>query len=158
MRCHELLHSPVVTLLLQHGVLWPCMNATCACHLYLPSSSCTHPPTRLLATGGSDTLVCIWDLQQCVPQTVIYRPDEPVRALSFSADAALLAYCQGDTPGQPSSVEVVDVKTGTCWCVGCLFGRAGAGDAVWVCCCVSEACTVHTMRPVEAACPAHTRV
>jgi WD40 repeat protein len=61
-----------------------------------------------------DTLICIWDLQQAVPATIIYRPDEPVRALSFSADTALLAYCQEDVPGQPSSVEVMDTKTGEC--------------------------------------------
>lgn len=67
---------------------------------------------RLLATGGSDALICIWDLQQCVPSTIIYKPDDPVRGLSFNADASLLAYCQGDPAGQPSSVEVVDVKTG----------------------------------------------
>lgn len=70
------------------------------------------PVTRLLATGGMDTLICIWDLQQAVPATIIYRPDEPVRALSFSADTALLAYCQEDVPGQPSSVEVMDTKAG----------------------------------------------
>lgn len=70
---------------------------------------------RLLATGGNDTLICIWDLQQAVPQTVIYRPDEAVRALSFSADHALLAYCQEHVQGQPSSVEVMDAKTGAGW-------------------------------------------
>lgn len=59
-----------------------------------------------------DTLICIWDLQQAVPQTVIYRPDEPVRALSFSADQALLAYCQEEVVGQPSSVDIMDTKSG----------------------------------------------
>lgn len=83
-----------------------------ACVDRLPGIAC-----RLLATGGMDTLICIWDLQQAVPGTIIYRPDEPVRALSFSADTALLAYCQEDVPGQPSSVEVMDTKTGAqAWC------------------------------------------
>lgn len=70
------------------------------------------PFTRLLATGGNDTLICVWDLQGAVPATIIYRPDEAVRALSFSADQSLLAYCQEDVPGQSSNVEVMDAKTG----------------------------------------------
>lgn len=66
----------------------------------------------MLATGGNDTLICVWDLQGGVPATIIYRPDEAVRALSFSADQSLLAYCQEDVPGQSSNVEVMDAKSG----------------------------------------------
>ena len=65
-----------------------------------------------MATGGNDTLICIWELQAGVPSSMLYRPDEAVRALSFSADQALLAYCQDEVPGQTSSVEVMDTKTG----------------------------------------------
>jgi WD40 repeat protein len=85
------------------------LAASADCVLALLAACCI----RLLATGGNDTLICIWDLQQAVPQTVIYRPDEAVRALSFSADHAMLAYCQEHLQGQPSSVEVMDPKTGT---------------------------------------------
>lgn len=69
-------------------------------------------PSRLVATGGNDTLINVWDLQAAVPLATIYRPDEAVRALSFSADQSLLAYCQEHMPGQPGSVEVMDAQTG----------------------------------------------
>lgn len=95
--------------------LFACCKATCQDklrfgRLLLPRCCCRH--CRLLATGGNDTLICIWDLQYGVPQSVIYRPDEAVRALSFSADQSLLAYCQEDVPGQSCNVEIMDVKTG----------------------------------------------
>jgi len=81
---------------------------------------------RLLATGGNDTLICVWDLQGAVPATIIYRPDEAVRALSFSADQSLLAYCQEDVPGQSSNVEVMDAKTGG-WAAHIMC----SGDRCW---------------------------
>lgn len=95
-----------------HGVLHGVPVLLTASALHCPHSRLPLATRRLLATGGADTLICIWDLHQAVPHTIIYRPDEAVRALSFSADHALLAYCQDHVPGQPSTVEVMDTKTG----------------------------------------------
>lgn len=104
-----------------------CADGCCLCCGVL----CCLPP-RLLATGGQDTLIHVWDLQQAVPQTTIYRPDEAVHALSFSADQALLAYCQEPLPGQPGSVEVMETTTGGQRLLCGSSGRQGVELCGWL--------------------------
>jgi len=71
---------------------------------------------RLMASGGMDAQVCIWDLQSATPLSVVYLPDEAVRALSISSDQQLLAYCcqAAGSPQQQqgSSLDVVSVNSG----------------------------------------------
>ena len=47
----------------------------------------------MLATGGSDALVCIWDLQEIVCMRTIDRFKKPLKAVCFSCDGKVLASC-----------------------------------------------------------------
>ncbi|KAI1254820.1 hypothetical protein MGN70_002880 [Eutypa lata] len=54
------------------------------------TSSCTttelHPGNRFLATGGTDSLICLWETVEWNCQRTITKMTGPVRSLSFSWD------------------------------------------------------------------------
>jgi THO complex subunit 3 len=57
---------------------------------------------QLLATGGSDALVCVWDIQEMICLSVIDRFKKPLRSVSFSYDRKLLA-------SAASEVDTIDI-------------------------------------------------
>eukprot|EP00879_Flechtneria_rotunda_P026609 GHRR01028383.1.p1 GENE.GHRR01028383.1~~GHRR01028383.1.p1 ORF type:complete len:282 (+),score=66.92 GHRR01028383.1:151-996(+) len=67
---------------------------------------------RLLASGGMDAQICIWDLQAGIPLTVAHQPDGIIRALSFNTDQQMLAYSQSPVAGQQPYLDVVSAVTG----------------------------------------------
>lgn len=67
------------------------------------------PHPRLLATGGSDALVTLWEVEDMICTRTFSRPDQSIRALALSADGRWLAYSSGDGPG---TVDVVSTSTG----------------------------------------------
>ena len=73
-------------------------------------------PVRLLASGGSDALVSLWDMEEVICLRTFCRPDQSVRAMSFSSDGAWLAYVSEDGYG---TIDVVGTATG---------GRDGGRD------------------------------
>lgn len=64
---------------------------------------------KLLATGGSDALVTLWEVEDMICTRTFSRPDQSIRALALSADGRWLAYSSGDGPG---TVDVVSTSTG----------------------------------------------
>jgi WD40 repeat protein len=60
---------------------------------------------ELLATGGRDALVTVWDTSCMAAVQTFYGPDSPVASLSFSADSRWLAY-NGNTPQGKTTIEV----------------------------------------------------
>ncbi|PNW75804.1 hypothetical protein CHLRE_12g559850v5 [Chlamydomonas reinhardtii] len=64
---------------------------------------------KLLASGGSDALVSLWDMEEVICLRTFCRPDQSVRAMSFSSDGAWLAYVSEDGYG---TIDVVGTATG----------------------------------------------
>ncbi|PNH12867.1 THO complex subunit 3 [Tetrabaena socialis] len=64
---------------------------------------------KFLASGGSDALISLWDMEELICLRTYSRPDQSVRTLSFSHDAAWLAYCSEDGAG---TIDVVSTQTG----------------------------------------------
>jgi len=65
------------------------------------------PKGKLLATGGADALVHVWNATELVCLRSFPRLDDSIRALSFSHDSALIAF-----GGKDTRFEVADVETG----------------------------------------------
>ncbi|GIL45328.1 hypothetical protein Vafri_2592 [Volvox africanus] len=64
---------------------------------------------KFLASGGSDALVSLWDMDEVICLRTYSRPDQSVRTLSFSHDNSWLAYCSEDGYG---TIDVVSTQTG----------------------------------------------
>ncbi|KXZ44010.1 hypothetical protein GPECTOR_75g734 [Gonium pectorale] len=64
---------------------------------------------KYLASGGSDALVSLWELEEMTCLRTYSRPDQSVRTLGFSHDANWLAYCSEDGYG---TIDVVSTQTG----------------------------------------------
>ncbi len=92
--------------------LVPCLGLQPALRLPGPARA---PRRRYMASGGNDGLVSLWDLDDMMCLRTFARPDQTVRALSFSHEAKWLAYGSEDNGGM---VDIVNVQTGA---------RAGAG-------------------------------
>lgn len=65
------------------------------------------PNGQLLATGGADTLVGLWDVPSMVCKTTLDSSKKFVRSVSFSHDSKIVAYCS-----EEEGVEVADGETG----------------------------------------------
>lgn len=59
-----------------------------------------------------DAQICLWDLHTATPVSMVYQPDQAVRALSFNADQQMLAYSTDAAPGQQATLDIVAVATG----------------------------------------------
>lgn len=62
----------------------------------------------LLATGGRDALVTVWDTSCMAAVQTFFGPDAPVLSMSFSADGRWLAYNGTNTQGK-ATVEVATI-------------------------------------------------
>jgi WD40 repeat protein len=65
------------------------------------------PKGKLLATGGADAVVHLWNATELVCIRSFPRLEDSIRALSFSSDSSLLAY-----GGKDPRLEIADVDTG----------------------------------------------
>lgn len=84
----------------EHTWSLPCHSSSCYCMALSRSG-------KLLATGGADASVGIWDLAHVAPLRSVVRMDQPVRSIAFSADSSYVAYA-----GEDPVVEVVSVSSG----------------------------------------------
>lgn len=62
----------------------------------------------LLATGGMDALVTVWDTSCMAAVQTFYGPDSPVASLSFSPDNRWLAF-NGNTSQGKTTIEVASL-------------------------------------------------
>lgn len=88
-----------------------------ACHLWecaQQPASCTdaaawlipfHP--RWLASGGTDGIATLWDMDDIICVKTFLRPDQPVRSVGFSHDASWLAYGTED-----NMLDIMSTQTG----------------------------------------------
>ena len=81
-----------------HGLLPPCL-------LLLP---------RVLASGGGDALVSIWDLTSMACVRTLTRMDGPVRDLSVTRDGQYVAYASEPLPVD-SGASQVRLRNHTQW-------------------------------------------
>lgn len=68
---------------------------------------------KYMASGGNDGLVSLWDLDDMLCLRTFARPDQTVRALSFSYEAKWLAYGSEDNVGM---IDIMNVQTGELAC------------------------------------------
>jgi WD40 repeat protein len=74
------------------------------------------PTGKILATGGSDACVCVWDADNMSSLYSISRPTKFIRSVAFSHDSKLIATCTED-----ESIDVADS------CNGALVGKVSPG-------------------------------
>lgn len=76
------------------------------------TSSCLsidlQPTARLLATGGSDSIVALWDTTEWICQRTLIDMTGPVRSISFSFDGSYIVGGSDEGPG----LEIVHAETG----------------------------------------------
>lgn len=66
------------------------------------------PTGRILATGGSDSMICLWDTSDWVCQKTIGKMTGPVRSISFSFDGSYVV--GGSDDG--AAIEVTHAESG----------------------------------------------
>ncbi|ODA76596.1 hypothetical protein RJ55_07866 [Drechmeria coniospora] len=80
--------------------------------LHGQTSSCStvelQPSSRYLATGGSDSIISLWDTKDLICQRTISGISGPVRSISFTFDGSFIV--GGSDEG--SGLEVYHVETG----------------------------------------------
>jgi THO complex subunit 3 len=76
------------------------------------TSSCLsvalQPSGRHLATGGSDSIIALWDTENWLCQRTLIDMVGPVRSISFSFDGMYIVGGSDDGPG----LEIAHVETG----------------------------------------------
>ncbi|MBL8208964.1 MAG: PD40 domain-containing protein, partial [Blastocatellia bacterium] len=79
------------------------------------------PDARLLASGGTDRMVKLWDMASGRELRVLAGHEDSVAAVAFSPDGRLLASAEGttgfsdpDDEPLPGAVKIWDVATGAC--------------------------------------------
>ena len=65
------------------------------------------PNGRMLATGGADALVGLWDVPSMVCKTTIGRRTKFVRSVAYSHDSKIVACCS-----EEEGVDLADGETG----------------------------------------------
>ena len=72
------------------------------------------PDGQKLVTACDDAIVRVWQLDQTTPIFTLKRNDDPVTAVSWSADGNWIATAAGDDtrPTHPGQVHVWDARTG----------------------------------------------
>jgi THO complex subunit 3 len=76
------------------------------------TSSCLsielQPTARFLATGGSDSIICLWDTTDWICQRTLIDMIGPVRSISFSFDGSYIVGGSDEGPG----LEIAHAETG----------------------------------------------
>ena len=78
------------------------------------------PPNSVMASGGGDALVSIWDLSSVACVRTLTRMDGPIRDLSLSKDGQYVAYGTEPLPAVDTTVlqsikgivEIASIRTG----------------------------------------------
>jgi THO complex subunit 3 len=65
------------------------------------------PRNKLIATGGADALVALYDLSELTPVRSFSRLESPIRAVSFSSDSLFLASASED-----HRIDIAEVESG----------------------------------------------
>ncbi|XP_063901170.1 THO complex subunit 3-like [Zophobas morio] len=64
---------------------------------------------KYFATGGADSLLCIWDAEEFIPIRVVSRYETALESLSFSYDGSIIAVAS-----ESHKLELAYVETGEC--------------------------------------------
>lgn len=76
------------------------------------TSSCLsvelQPSGRYLATGGSDSIIALWDTTDWICQRTLTHLEGPVRSISFTFDGSYI--CGGSEEG--SGIDIIHTETG----------------------------------------------
>lgn len=97
------------------------------CHLMPCVGLALSRDGALLATGGNDAIVTVWDTASTVMVNSIYQIDYPCNNVSISHDGAHLAYTGATEKGRVASVEVAE-----------RFAEPGESARIHRCACVRE--------------------
>lgn len=108
------------------ALLWPEGKhvATLHGHTVPALSLAVDPKEELIATGGADALVSLWDAKDFICLKTYFHMDFPIRALSFSQDSRYLAMT-----GEDPYVFVEDVISGES--LGKIALRYSPEDCAW---------------------------
>jgi len=79
------------------------------------------PNGQMLATGGADALVGLWDVPSMVCKTTIGRRTKFVRSVNYSHDSKIVAYCS-----EEEGVDLADGETGARLGTVSLVPKSGA--------------------------------
>lgn len=66
------------------------------------------PTARFLATGGSDSIIALWDTTDWICQRTLIDMTGPVRSISFSFDGSFIVGGSDEGPG----LEIAHTETG----------------------------------------------
>ncbi len=66
------------------------------------------PSARYLATGGSDSIIALWDTKYWICQRTLIDMVGPVRSMSFTFDGSYIVGGSDEGPG----LEIAHVETG----------------------------------------------
>lgn len=70
------------------------------------------PNGRYLATGGSDSLIALWDTHEWVCKHTLAKSTSAIHHLSFSFDGAyIVSGCGAEKDGQPG-IDIANVESG----------------------------------------------
>jgi THO complex subunit 3 len=68
---------------------------------------------RYFATGGSDSLIAIWDMQELMVKKIISNNDYKVITIDNSFDGQYIAGVFEDDINKRFSIEIYDVESGS---------------------------------------------
>jgi WD40 repeat protein len=78
------------------------------CHIMPCVGIALSPSGALLATGGNDATVTVWDTAGNDIVSCIYQPDSHCNHVSISHDSAMLAYSGAPEKGRLVSLEIAE--------------------------------------------------
>ncbi|RPB28440.1 WD40 repeat-like protein [Terfezia boudieri ATCC MYA-4762] len=89
---------------------WPSLESLHTIEAHTSACFCLElePRGNLLAVGGSDAIVSLWDTKEWTCPKTLSRMESPVRCLSFSFDGSYL--CAGSD--EKMNIEIAHVDTG----------------------------------------------
>lgn len=85
---------------------------TAECHIMPCVGLAVAPAADLIATGGNDATVTIWDAKQCTVQHVLCNPEWHCDHVSVSHDGSMLAYSGAHADGRMVALEVAEGISG----------------------------------------------